>query len=81
MVSHILEVISRDEIAMAITYQEATDTTRPKKVGLPNDEGKMAQFQRHLFGQSKKECRAIFEYSGTTCRKRGTESRADITES
>ena len=57
------------------------NTIRPKKVGLPNEEGRMAQFQRHLFGMSKGECKPIDEYSGTTCRKRGSESRADITES
>ena len=46
MVQRILEVC-RDEIAMAITYQEPKNMTHSKKAELPKDEGKMALFQRH----------------------------------
>ena len=47
MVSQILKVISRDEIAMAITYQEAKEHDTFKEGRGRKDEGKMAHFQRY----------------------------------
>ena len=82
VVQHILEVISRDEIAMAVTYQEAQEHDTFK-------EGRATKRRRKDGSTSKApsssawrdESKVIQEHSETTCWKRSTESRVDITES
>ena len=46
-VVQILEVISRDEIAMPSRTKKPKNTTHSKKAELPKDEGKMTHFRRH----------------------------------
>ena len=47
VVQHILEIISRDEIAMDVTYQEAREHDNLKKAELQKDEEEMAHYHKH----------------------------------
>ena len=77
-VNRILEIVCRDEIAMAITYKVAKEPDALK-------EGRATKRRRKdvLYDKTKAQAwntlgwweQCIREYSGTTCRRRGTESR------
>ena len=73
MVQHILEIISRDEIAMDVTYQEAREHDNLK-------EGRATK-RRRRDGPSSQAPIEVSRVSGAICRKRSIESRVDITES
>ena len=79
VVQHILEVISRDEIAMAAGTKKPKNTILSKKAELLKDEGKMDPLSNAL--TKIKHLKARQEYSGTISRKRSTKSGVDITES
>ena len=50
--------------------------------GLSKIDGQvLPEMEGHSFDEKRGESRVIQEYSGTTCQKKSTESRVDITES
>ena len=74
----VLEIVGRDEIAMAITYEEAKNMTHSKKEEPPREDAKMDFLQTQgnkLEAHGEEKCNS--ESSGTTCRRRNTESWVD----